>query len=252
MARIPPAAIAPFLFLPATLLAQQSPQPQRLTADDVVPAVWGVLETPTTPGPHPGVIILPGSAGWAPGRGYAQIARVLADSGFVALAIDYFAVTGRDTSSAEARARWPTWEATVRNAVAYLRASRAVGKRPIGLIGYSRGAFLAVAMAGSLKPVKAVVDYFGGGGSGNASLEEQVRGFPPILILHGEADQVVPVETAYRLRDALLAEHRQVEIHVYPGAGHGFNAPGTPVYDEAAAHDAARRTIDFLRKRLGR
>ncbi len=251
MARIPPAVIALCLLVPATLHGQQTPQPQRLTGDDVAPAVWGVLETPSAPGPHPGIIILPGSGGWAPGRGYAQLARLLADSGFAALAIDYFAVTGRDTSLADARAKRPLWEATVRNAVAYMHASPAVGRRPIALLGFSRGAFLAVAVAGSLEPVKAVVDYFGGGGSGNTSLEQQVRGFPPTLILHGEADQVVPVEAAYRLRDALLAEHRQVEITIYPGAGHGFNSPGTPVYDETAARDAARRTFEFLRKHLG-
>ncbi len=226
-------------------------QPRPVTGEGVVPAVWGVLEVPATPGPHPGVILLPGAGGWGSGQRYSQLARLLADSGFAALAIDYFAVTGRDNSRADALLMWPDWEATVRNAVAWLHASPATSGKPIGLVGFSRGGFLAVAVAGGLPDVKAVVDYYGGGGSGSTSVEQQVKNLPPLLILHGDADSIVPVQIAYQLRDAAWAAHRKVEVHIYRGAPHGFNAPGTPYYAEKAARDAARRTIAFLRKRLG-
>jgi dipeptidyl aminopeptidase/acylaminoacyl peptidase len=45
------------------------------------------------------------------------------------------------------------------------------------------------------------------------------------LIEHGEADSIVQVSSAYRLRDAVIAHGGEVEMHVYPGAEHAFNAP---------------------------
>jgi len=142
--------------------------------------------------------------------------------------------------------KWPAWQAAVRNAVAYLETLPAVSHRPVGLVGYSRGAFLAVSVAASVPAVSAVVDFFGGGGGGTDSLDKEVRRFPPLLILHGEADTVVPVRQAYRLREAVLAHGGEVEMHLYPGAHHAFTA----AYSEPAAIDSWRRTIDFLRRRL--
>jgi len=118
-------------------------------------------------------------------------------------------------------------------------------------VGYSRGAFLAVSVASSVPAVRAVVDYFGGGGGGTESLEQEVEGFPPLLILHGDADSIVPIRFAYELRDAVIEAGGEVEWHVYPGADHAFNAPFAPTYSEAAAADAFARTFDFLRRRLG-
>jgi len=224
-------------------------EPERLSGPGVSPAVWGVLETPEAPGPHPGVVLLPGAAGWRPA--YAEAARVLADSGFVTLALDYYGETGGAPAGSEEKLRkWPQWQATVRNAVAYLRALPSVSGRPVGLVGYSRGAFLAVSAASSAPGVAAVVDYFGGGGGGTEPLEQEVRDVPPLLILHGESDSVVPVRFAHELRDAVLAQGGEVELHLYPGAGHAFNAPFSPSYSEPAALDAFARTVDFLRRRL--
>jgi dienelactone hydrolase len=56
---------------------------------------------------------------------------------------------------------------------------------------------------------------------------------------HSEIDEVT---------DATRA-NRNVEIHLYPGAGHGFFNPLRPVYD-AAAVALARQRIDGLLDRL--
>ncbi|MGD8698195.1 MAG: dienelactone hydrolase family protein [Gemmatimonadales bacterium] len=224
--------------------------PERLSDPEVSPAVWGVLGMPDAPGPHAGLILLPGAAGWRPI--YAEIARIFADSGFVVLALDYHAETGTAAVGSEDKLRkWPQWRATVRNAVDYVRSLPSVSGRRVGLVGYSRGAFLAVSVAGSDPSVGAVVDYFGGGGGGTESVEQEARGFPPLLILHGDADSIVPVRFAYQLRDAVVAAGGEVELQVYPGADHAFNAPFAPTYREEDAADAFARTIEFLRRRLG-
>jgi carboxymethylenebutenolidase len=221
--------------------------PTRLSDLGVLPPVQGVLEEPRDPGPRPGVILLPGSSGWKPT--YAEIAKTLADSGLVALAIDYFVGTGQPDSD-EARARlWPQWQASVRNAAGYLHARTHASGCPIALVGYSLGAFLAVSVASSVPGIRAVVEFFGGGYA--ETLKDDVRHFPPLLILHGEADSVVPISSAYRLRDAVIAAGGQVEMHVYPGAEHGFNAPWSPMYSAAEAADSMTRAVEFLARQLG-
>jgi carboxymethylenebutenolidase len=194
------------------------------------------------------VILLPGSSGWQ--LAYPQIAENLADAGFVAMAIDYYAETGPDSSDEGRMQKWPLWQATVRNAVGWLQASPGVSGRRVGLVGYSQGAFLAVSIASSIPAVKAVVDFFGGGSTSAGRLEQEASNFPPLLILHGEADTVVPVSSAFRLRDAVITQGGEVEIYVYPGAGHGFNAPWSPMYSESEASDSSKRMIEFLRRRL--
>jgi carboxymethylenebutenolidase len=226
----------------------QAQEPKLLSGPGVSPAVWGVLETPRLPDPHPGVVVLHGASGWRPS--YALYAKALADSGFVALAINYFAETGRDTAWGQSARMWLDWQAAIGSAAEYLRSLPSVSKDHLGLVGFSRGAFLAVSVASSIPAVRAVVDYFGGINTSTNSLKNQVRNFPPLLILHGDADTVVPVRFAYFLSEAVVANGGEVEMHIYPGVHHGFNAAFGPTYNDSAASNSFRRTIEFLRKRL--
>jgi carboxymethylenebutenolidase len=209
----------------------------------VSPAVRGVVCAPRAAAATPGVILLTGSSGW--NTTYAEIASWLAEAGFTALALDYLAETGCEPSPEEEARHWPAWEATVRNAVAFLQEGHRQRRR-VGLVGYSLGAYLAVSVASDLPDVKAVVDFFGGGGRGSKSLEDQVRNLPSLLILHGDRDSVVPVASGYQLRDAALAQGRHVKMHVYPGAEHGFNAPWSPNFSQQESPDSLARTILFL------
>jgi len=223
------------------------PTPHRLTGSGVSPAVWGIVELPQTPGPHPAVLLLPGSYGWRPD--YARFARSFADSGFVALAIDYYAEAGRGIVPSAGNGNWSAWQTTVRNAVNYLAAMPAVAGRPIGVVGYSRGAFLAISVAASTPAIKAIVDLYGAGSDADPP-EELIPQVPPILILHGEADSEVPVALAHRLYERMRSHGGDVEMHLYPGAKHVFNAPWSSNYSEPDAADAWRRTIAFLKHRL--
>jgi carboxymethylenebutenolidase len=76
-------------------------------------------------------------------------------------------------------------------------------------------------------------------------MPEELQGFqrmPPVLILHGEDDRVVPVSEATKLQQLLERAGTPYEIKLYPGAGHGFNG--------LQLMDAGRRTVQFLNKYL--
>ena len=240
------AAILCLSFLIAS--AGMGQEPQLLTKPGLLPELYGVLEKPYTPGTHPAVVILYGSQGWRPI--YAILARDLADSGFVALALDYYAYQGDDSGETGDLAVWHRRQAAVRSAVTFLMDDPSVKKGSVGLLGYSLGAILSVSVAASIPEVKAVVNFFGCGSEDKDELESLVRNFPPLLILHGEEDQAIPVSAAYALRDAVLAQGGEVEMKIYPGVGHGFNGPWLPNYSEEYDIDSFQRTIDFFRRKL--
>lgn len=240
-------ALAMLLLLPSGGTAQE---PELLTPPGVEPRVWGVLEVPGRPGPAPAVIVLYGSTGWRPE--YAEIARRFADAGFVALALDYYAEVGDAAVEREERLRRREgWQQAVRNAARFLGSLPGVKGDHLALVGYSSGAFLAVSVGSSIPSVRAVVDFFGGGGGGVRSVQDEAKGLPPLLILHGDADANVPVSRAHELAAAVRAAGGDVEVHLFPGAAHAFNAWWAPTFSQDAADRSWDITLAFLRATLG-
>ena len=71
----------------------------------------------------------------------------------------------------------------------------------------------------------------------------------PINAQYGELDK--RITSGWPAFDAELAEAGVPhEGHIYQGANHGFHNDTTPRYDEAAAKEAWRRTLDWLNKYL--
>jgi dipeptidyl aminopeptidase/acylaminoacyl peptidase len=66
----------------------------------------------------------------------------------------------------------------------------------------------------------------------------------PVLLLHGDADEVVPVEQARALAERLAHLGREVELHVYEGEGHGWGRP-------EVVHDELSRIEAFLTTNVG-
>ncbi|MEN3271494.1 MAG: hypothetical protein V7636_255 [Actinomycetota bacterium] len=65
----------------------------------------------------------------------------------------------------------------------------------------------------------------------------------PLLILQGDADNVVPLAQSQSIADRLGALGRTVELHVYAGEGHGWGRPATVI-------DELQRTESFLRRHV--
>lgn len=218
----------------------------QISDDKSLPAVFGYLEIPKSDGIHPAVIILYGAAGWR--QDYISLAKTYSNAGFVSLVLDYFAVTGQGITEEDKRAMWPQWQEMIRSAVIFLKSHPSSKNQHIGIIGYSLGAFLAVSVASSISEVKAVVDFFGGGKP--ETIENDVINFPPLLILHGKEDNIVPVSNAYLLRNAVIEKGGRVEMHIYQNEQHSFSGVWSPNYSESASSDSLHKTIDFLKRQL--
>ncbi len=193
---------------------------------------------PAAPGRYPAVLALYGSGGIR--EGWAdQPARLLAGQGYSVFVVHYFDRTGtvwadRDTT----RENFPVWMGTIGSAINFAVQHVSVDPSRIGLLGFSLGAYLALSVASVETRVRAVIEFFGG-------IPEELHGFPrmpPVLILHGEQDRVVPVSEAIRLQQLLERTGTPYEMKLYPDAGHGFNG--------LQLLDAGQRTIKFLRKYL--
>jgi acetyl esterase/lipase len=46
--------------------------------------------------------------------------------------------------------------------------------------------------------------------------------FPPVMLLHGDEDKVVPVSASRRFDEALRAKGGRVDLHIFGGLPHGF------------------------------
>jgi carboxymethylenebutenolidase len=76
-------------------------------------------------------------------------------------------------------------------------------------------------------------------------LDEAAQIEGAITMHFGGNDLLVPLDKVELIRSKLSADGR-VDIHVYPGVGHGFSFRGQPAYDETAATSSDRRAQEVL------
>ena len=114
------------------------------------------------------------------------------------------------------------------------------GLRPgaLALVGFSQGAMMSLHVAPRrAEPVAAVVAI-----SGRLLVPERLAAEvvvkPPVLLVHGDQDPVVPFDDMGRAGEALVAAGFETYGHVMEGAGHGIAPDGLGV------------TLQFLKERL--
>ena len=187
----------------------------------------------------PAIVGLHGSGGGYPV--VAVPARMLAAQGFAVYIPHYFQRTGTDWVSDRSTIirHAPAWMKTIWDAVSFASRQSHTDPDRIGLLGFSLGAYLSLGLSTIDDRVKAVVDFFGGFPK---EMKLFVRRLCPVLILHGDADDTVPVSEALYLKDLLEKKQVPYELKIYPGVGHGF---GPDIMT-----DAAQRTLSFLQRYL--
>ncbi|CAN5808342.1 hypothetical protein BH23PLA1_BH23PLA1_03020 [soil metagenome] len=179
---------------------------------------------PAAEGELPAVIILHGAGGMQiGGEAFRDVARRMARQGYVAHLVRYFDRTETRSADLEAmRQHFETWMDTIADAIDHAAAQPNVDGDRIGLIGFSLGSYLALSESARNPKIKAVAEYFGGLPE---VLLSEVDRLPPILILHGNADPIVPISEARALEKLCKDKGFPYEIKVFEGAGHGFFGP---------------------------
>jgi carboxymethylenebutenolidase len=225
-------------------------------------AEWITIAATTTPG-FAGYLALP-PAGSGPGLVLFQeifgvnahiraVAEQYALDGFVVLAPDMFwrqaprvdlGYEGADRQRALELmgAQQPDdLAADIAAAVAALRARAETAGRKVGAIGYCMGgrmAYVAAALAG----VDAAVAYYGGGIHKQLDLAPRVG--CPVQFHYAEHDDAIPAAAVEQVREAMAG--KTAEVHVYPGARHGFNCWARASYHAPSAALAHGRSLAFL------
>jgi len=124
--------------------------------------------------------------------------------------------------------------------------------RQIGIVGFCMGGRVTFLVAGH-EALGAGVGFYGGGlvhgrTESMPALLDLVPGMrTPWLGLFGDADESIPVEDVERLRDELNSTADvDTAIVRYADAAHGFHCDVRESYDDAAATDGWRRTLEWL------
>ena len=104
--------------------------------------------------------------------------------------------------------------------------SRGLTDADLALIGFSQGTMMSLFVAPRrAKPVAGVIGYSGRLESPDI-LAKEIRAKPPVLLVHGDRDDRLPVELLDRATEVLTACGVPVEHHVRPGLGHSIDEDG--------------------------
>jgi len=98
--------------------------------------------------------------------------------------------------------------------------------RRLALAGFSQGTMLALHVGLRRSAGPAAIVAFSGVIAGPERLGAELACRPPVQLIHGEADDVIPVEACQLTREVLAASGISVEWHIRPDLGHGIDAQG--------------------------
>jgi phospholipase/carboxylesterase len=115
----------------------------------------------------------------------------------------------------------------------------------LALVGFSQGTMMAlhVGLRRAVAPA-AIVGYSGllvlPNNAAPESIAAEIKSRPPVLLVHGDQDDLIPPQAMFAATQALAALEVPVEWHMSEGVGHGIDGEGL------------RHGGEFLARRLGR
>ena len=127
------------------------------------------------------------------------------------------------------------WPQTLADVEAAVREARGAGS--VAVVGYCWGGTVAHVAASELD-IDAAISYYGGGVA--KMLDKKPR--CPIMYHFGDRDASIPPSDIELIKKAAP----ESPVHVYPGAGHGFNCDERSSYSANDAKLALERSLEFL------
>jgi uncharacterized protein len=214
---------------------------ERVSFNSEGQRVAGILHLPEEKNP-PCVIASHGLLSSKDSEKYIAMGETLSQKGMAMLRFDFRGIGESDEK----------WEddtvsrriADLRSAIDFVRSRSGLGGR-IGLLGSSLGGFVTLIVASANKEIRASVIWATPFHLDGLELRQNTEGVPPLgraffedlpnhrllpllpkvsncLVIHGEADELVPVDQAWEVFHSLGPSK---EIHVIEGADHRLTHP---------------------------
>ena len=208
----------------------------------------GYLATAASGSGH-GVIVL--QEWWGLVDHIKEVADRFAGEGFVALAPDMYHGETADSPDDAKRLMMSLnidrAEKDLRGSIEYLLSLDQTQGDQVGTVGFCMGGQLSLYAACANSQVGACVNYYGI----HPDVQPDIGNLEaPVLGFFGEDDAKVSPEVVRELEERLNQAGKQVEVHIYPGADHGFFNDGRPMYKEKEAKESWDRMIQFYRANL--
>jgi phospholipase/carboxylesterase len=111
-------------------------------------------------------------------------------------------------------------------------ARRGLTPAALALVGFSQGTMMALhAGLRRAKAPAAIVGYSGlyvtpEGDDGPERAQSEIRARPPVLLVHGSQDDLIPAQALFISANLLSAAEVPVEWHLSHGVGHGIDGEG--------------------------
>ena len=102
----------------------------------------------------------------------------------------------------------------------------ALPPRALALVGFSQGTMLALAVGLKRHPAPAAIVGYSGALASAEALPANPASAPAVLLVHGDMDEVIPLDAMLIAREQLAQAGLAVEWHVAQGIGHGIDGEG--------------------------
>jgi len=218
-----------------------------------------LAENRSLKGKRPAVLVV--HEWWGHNEYARKRARMLAELGYVALAVDMFgegktAKHPEDAGkfAAEAMKNKAVGEARFNAALDYIRQQTNVDPARIAAIGYCFGGGVVLHMARQGAALKGVASYHGSLATDSPAQPGSVKA--RVLVFNGEADKMVPPEQVTAFKDEMTKAGAEFRYVGYPGVMHSFTNPDADsyakkfslplAYDKKADQNSWAETKKFL------
>jgi carboxymethylenebutenolidase len=208
------------------------------------------LFIPEAKKPLPTIVVI--HEWWGLNDWVKEQAQKFAAQGYVTLAVDlYRGKVTTDPSVAHELVNGVPDDRALRDlraAVAFLKTQKQVDGRRIGAVGWCWGGDMAQALAENEPAIAAVAINYGAPSTEPAEIKAIS---PHVLGNYGALDQGIPPQAVKEFEGKLKSAGKDVDIKIYPDAGHAFENPNNKKgYRPADAADAWQRMTAFFARTL--